>query len=560
MVSPTRNIFLIGFSGTGKSTVGNEVAKRLGRLFLDTDLEIVRLTGRSISEIFASDGEESFRAIESRVLTSACGEQGIIVATGGGAFHVEANQKLLLSSGMVICLEARPETIKQRLFEATEWSDPSNRVRPLLQSADSLLTIRNLKEIRQSSYAMANWTIHTETLTVTEVVEEIIRVVNSDKHNRLESSNPGKMLVRIPEPKAIVYSSEGQCPLYTGAGLLDKVGELCDFAGLRGTAHLISDENVYPYYGQQVSDSLQQQGIAVKILQVPPGERTKSVESLNRCYGWLAENRAERNDFIVSLGGGVVGDLAGFAAATFNRGMAFVQIPTSLIAMVDSAIGGKTAVNLTQGKNLVGSFHQPKFVIADINSLKTLPVREKTSGWAEAIKHGIILDGPLFKTFEDCGESILASEPEIMEKVISASMMVKAQVVTQDERETKGFRTLLNYGHTIGHALENVMGYGQLLHGEAVAIGMAAAVRISERIGLISPEIVDRQDALLQRFGLPTKFSGMDTDKIMRAMAVDKKNLSGDLRWVLLEGLGSATVRSGLGEEIIVKVLQEMQY
>ena len=259
--------------------------------------------------------------------------------------------------------------------------------------------------------------------------------------------------------------------------------------------------------------------------------------------------------FVVGVGGGVVGDLAGYAAATFNRGLPLVQAPTSLAAMVDASIGGKTAVNLKAGKNLVGAFHQPRLVVAEVDALRTLPERELASGWAEAIKHGLILDEELFQTFEDHAEAICRLERPLADDVVRRSMAVKADVVSRDERETLGLRILLNYGHTIGHALEAATAYGELLHGEAVAIGMTAAVRISRGMGLIDDELVARQDALLRRFKLPTSFPGADRDAVRAAMSVDKKTSSGAIRWVLLEGVGRSVTRNDVPSEIVEDAL-----
>ncbi|MDE2802674.1 MAG: 3-dehydroquinate synthase, partial [Chloroflexota bacterium] len=301
--------------------------------------------------------------------------------------------------------------------------------------------------------------------------------------------------------------------------------------------------------------ALESADIPVHTFVVPAGENSKSLDTLALVYQWLAEQRAERGHFVVGLGGGVVGDLAGYAAATFNRGLPLVQAPTSLAAMVDASIGGKTAVNLEAGKNLVGAFHQPRLVVAEVDALDTLPERELASGWAEAIKHGLILDAELFETFEAHAEAICRLERPLADDVVRRSMAVKADVVSRDERETLGLRILLNYGHTIGHALEAATAYGELLHGEAVAIGMTAAVRISRAMGLIGDDLVDRQDALLRRFNLPTSFPGADRDAVRQAMSVDKKTSAGSIRWVLLDGLGRSLTRNDIPAEVVEDAL-----
>ena len=245
----------------------------------------------------------------------------------------------------------------------------------------------------------------------------------------------------------------------------------------------------------------------------------------------------------------MVGDLAGFVAATFLRGIPYAQVPTTLLAMMDASIGGKTAVDLPQGKNLVGAFYQPKFVLADVSALRTLPERELNSGWAEALKHGLIMDESLLSTFESQRESIRSLEPEIATDVIRRSMAIKAAVVSKDEKETLGIRVLLNYGHTIGHGLEAATGYSQYLHGEAVSVGMMGAASIGCDVGLMPVTDVERQRSVLADYGLPLHARGVDPDRVLDAMRSDKKTAAGAIRWVLLDGIGSATTRNDVPPE-----------
>ena len=268
--------------------------------------------------------------------------------------------------------------------------------------------------------------------------------------------------------------------------------------------------------------------------------------------------RAERGHPIIAVGGGVVGDLAGYVAATFLRGVPFVQVPTSMAAMVDASIGGKVAVNLPQGKNLVGAFYQPKAVLADVQTLSTLGQRELAEGWAEAIKHGFILDADLVDTFEEHAEALMQVEPEIAPAVIRRSMAIKAEVVSQDERETLDIRILLNYGHTIGHALEASTEYGRFMHGEGVAIGMMGAANIAREMGLLDQAVVERQYRLLQRFKLPTAAPGVVVADIRRAMSLDKKVAGGSNRWVLLEGVGQAVVRRDVPVELVERTVGDL--
>ena len=275
-------------------------------------------------------------------------------------------------------------------------------------------------------------------------------------------------------------------------------------------------------------------------------------------YGWLAERRAERQDAIVAVGGGVTGDLAGFVAAIYLRGMALVQVPTSLVGMVDASIGGKVAVDLSEAKNLVGAFHHPRLVLADVAALGTLPERALREGWAEALKHGLALDAGLVETYEAGAEDLLALEPEAATEVVGRNVAIKARVVTEDERETTGLRMLLNYGHTIGHALEAASGYGRYLHGEAVAIGMTGAAMLGHRVGVTPHGVVERQRALLQRFGLPDRFEEVPLASVLDAMTLDKKHSAGELRWVLLEDVGRARVHGPVPADKVEEVLASL--
>ena len=290
-----------------------------------------------------------------------------------------------------------------------------------------------------------------------------------------------------PNLAATVHHSGGSYPVVAGWDILDDLGERLADVGVRGAAYIVTDDNVMNPYGRRVQRALEAAGIPAHCFIIPAGEPSKSFDLAQAIYHWLAERRAERGHTIVSVGGGVPGDLGGFIAATYLRGMPFVQVPTSMAAMVDASIGGKVAINLPAAKNLVGAFYQPKGVFADASTLSTLGKRELAEGWAEAIKHGFILDAELVDVFEEHAEALMDVDPEISAEVIRRSMAIKAEVVSQDERETLGIRILLNYGHTIGHALESSTEYGRFLHGEGVSVGMMGAARMAAEMGLLSP-------------------------------------------------------------------------
>lgn len=341
-----------------------------------------------------------------------------------------------------------------------------------------------------------------------------------------------------------------------GAGVLDSIGGRVREAG--GTrAVVVTDAAVADSHAARVADSLSAAGIAPARVIVPSGEASKSVEAAARLWGEFATLAVDRSTHVVAVGGGVVGDLAGFVAATFARGLPVWQVPTTLVAQVDSAIGGKTGINVPEGKNLVGVFWQPCGVVADIDTLGTLPTREFVSGLAEVVKYGMILDADFFGWLEASAAAVLAREPAAIAHAVERSAALKAGVVSRDERETSGLRAALNYGHTFAHAYETAAGYGSLLHGEAVAIGMARAARLAERLGRLSAEIVARQDRLLARFGLPIvpPPALRDAAALIAIMRRDKKSQAGRLRFVLPDRIGHVELIDGIAETLVSDVL-----
>jgi shikimate kinase/3-dehydroquinate synthase len=573
------NLIITGFSGTGKSLVAKEVARRLNWDFLDTDDEIVKQTGKPIAEIFRQDGEGKFRELEREMIRKACQQRPIVIAIGGGAIVDPQNYELLTKTGLIVCLEAKPETIYERLFHEAACS-PETEVRPLLATDNPLERIRQLKASRQPYYAKADWTIHTDGLSISEVAEEVIRTSRllrlAHPHlNPLPSRERklGSQLKANDDVAWLVETATQSYPIFVGYGLLNKLGEKMKQSALSGTATIISDENVFSLYGSKVEVILKDAGFAVNSFVVPPGEETKSMDYAIKIYDFLVEHRAERDDIIIALGGGMVGDLAGFVAATFLRGMFWIQVPTSLVAMVDASIGGKVGVNHPEGKNLIGAFYQPNLVLADCQTLTTLPQRELTSGWAEVIKHGLILDKEFFEFLESNVHRLTKLEPKLLTRAIARSAAIKAQVVSQDEKEREGKRTILNYGHTIAHGLEAATQYKSFLHGEAVAIGMVGAAKLSQRLGLLPSAAMERQQALLQKFGLPTSLRAEAASQrrgrkrsnlklslagVTRAMELDKKVKGKAIRWVLLQDIGKVVIRSDVPQQYVLAVIREL--
>ena len=553
-------IFIVGFSGSGKTAVGRRVATLLGWDFADTDERVAQRAGRTIESIFAGEGEAAFRALELEAIREVAERRNVVVSTGGGAIVQEDGRATMLDSGFVVAVEARPETIYARLSAPPvtgygEDGRAEDMVRPLLRAEagqDPLERIESLKRERQWAYATAHWTVPTDGLSVEQAAHEVVRAWRRFGAPRLHA---GDALVA-----ASVVTGEGSYPVVVGWGILeDQLGARLMATGFAGRAYIVCDANVVSPYGRSAQRSLHKAGIETHLFVFPAGEQSKSLATAGKVYEWLAERRVERRDAIVAVGGGVAGDLAGFVASTYLRGISVVQVPTTLTAMVDSSIGGKTAVDLPAAKNLVGAFHQPSLVLTDASALTTLPARELTEGWAEALKHGLALDAGLLETYESQAGALLALEPEITAEVIARNAGVKAHVVTEDERETGGLRMLLNYGHTIGHGIEAAAGYGRYLHGEAVAIGMAGAAAIGVAQGTMTPELAERQRALLARYSLPAAFEDIDVDAVLEAMSRDKKVSAGEASWVLLEGPGRAAVHRGVSQALVRQTVEALR-
>jgi 3-dehydroquinate synthase len=344
-----------------------------------------------------------------------------------------------------------------------------------------------------------------------------------------------------------------------GPGLLSGLGRECAGLKLGSRCAVISDRNVAPHFARAAQLSLKKAGFDSVLITVPAGETAKSLKVVQQCYDALANHRLERKSFILALGGGVVGDLAGFVAATYLRGVAFVQVPTTLLAQVDSSVGGKVGVNLKAGKNLVGAFHQPRLVLCDIEVLKTLPAREFRAGLAEVIKYGIIYDAALFARLEGDLPKLLKRDPKTLTEVIARCCEIKADVVGQDETES-GLRAILNFGHTIGHAIENISGYGKYLHGEAISIGQVAAARISDVALGLGAESVQRITRLFRTAGLPMqiRLTAAQQKKLIGAMRLDKKVSGGEVKFVLAKKIGETIWGQNVPESLIQQTLDSL--
>jgi 3-dehydroquinate synthase len=347
-----------------------------------------------------------------------------------------------------------------------------------------------------------------------------------------------------------VNLAENSYAIHIDSGLLNKLGELCAQSGLKSRTAVITNPTVNRLYGSIVRTSLEESGCAVSVIEIPDGEEYKNSATLSGVYDALIEAGLDRNSFIVALGGGVVGDLAGFAAATFLRGIPFVQVPTTLLAQVDSSVGGKTAIDHPRGKNLIGAFYQPRLVLIDVSTLSTLPEREFRAGLAEVVKYGVALDPDFFEELENKASRIMSLEYECLKDIIQRCCEIKAQVVELDEKES-GLRAVLNYGHTFGHAIETTAGYGKLVHGEAVAVGMTLAAHVSASLGHCDASEKDRIIALISCFGLVTTPPDAKRSGLLEAISKDKKSKNGTVSFICNQGIGNYVIEQLVPEELL---------
>jgi len=533
-------IYLIGLSGSGKSTISRLLAERIGWAVVDLDDEIVATANMTISELFAK-GEAEFRRIEHDCLMRVVTQPYTVVATGGGVVVHEHNRTLMQQTGTIIFLEVQPDIAAQRV------TLPDSPARPLLQS-DPAVRLAELLDERGPHYAIADITVNNNLHSAEDTMVHIIATL--------------VMQGRIPVPNVSAHQIPVAVPghfhtIHVACGALHNVSHILADIGIIDRYAVVTDTTVANLYLQANQFSLADN---VDVITIPAGEENKQLATVTTVYDHLIDRHHERGDAIIALGGGVVGDLAGFAAATYLRGVPVVQVPTTLLAQVDSSIGGKTGVNHPAAKNIIGAFYQPQAVIIDPLTLLTLTDRIYREGWGEIVKTAMILDADLFRLVESQTTQLLQRRLADITPIIARCAAIKAQVIAGDEREG-GKRILLNYGHTIGHALETVAGYGTLLHGEAVFIGMAIEARIAARLDLISVDIVARQDALIQQFlpTLRTAAQGLPIDRIMAATTLDKKAQSGTLRWVLPTAIGAATVHAGVPSDLVRDVLQSWQ-
>jgi shikimate kinase/3-dehydroquinate synthase len=540
-VTPAVHIVLVGLSGSGKSTVGRLLARQLGRPFIDTDDALARRAGRSIPQIFASDGEEHFRALEADEVRRALAGPPAVVSLGGGALLHPAT-RIRCAGQQLVWLDAVPSALARRVAPRGD-----TRGRPLLAGGDPVRRLTELLAQRRPLYAQAHLR-----LDATLPLEAVVQAARATL---------ATCTVPDAETLTIRTSATAQRRSYdvvSGRGILSQLPALLRDRLLARRAFVVSTDAVWPLAGELLQEAAGNELAIAATSEVADGEASKSTAGADRLWTWLAEQHAERGDPLIAFGGGVTGDLAGFVAATYLRGVPLVQIPTTLLAQVDSSIGGKVAVDHALAKNMIGAFKPADLVVVDTALLASLPPRQVANGWAEVLKHGVILDAGLFDLMESDAERCNDLDPDLTLAAVRRSLAIKAQVVEEDEFE-QGPRMLLNYGHTLGHAIEAAAGYGQLLHGEAVSLGMVAAGWMALRLGLLPEADFRRIEGALQRLRLPVRLSGIDTQTVLATMQRDKKVRQGRVTWVLPRRIGEAIRTSDVPPELATQALAYLQ-
>jgi shikimate kinase / 3-dehydroquinate synthase len=535
-----RSVVLVGLMGAGKTSIGRRLAARLGLPFRDADSEIEAAAGCTISELFQRYGEQAFRDGERRVIRRLLAGDPMVLAFGGGAFMDPETRAAVREEAVSVWLRCSLPVLIRRVAGRNH--------RPMLHGGDPAEIMRRLMDQRYPVYAEADVIVDCTDNPPDQTTALVLDAL-------LAWHAPRRLTVSLPSTAYDVV---------IGDGLLRRAGALLASRVPQKRAVIVTDPVVAELHLAALREGLAETGFATSEIVVSPGEASKSLETYVDLLDELLEARVERRTSVIALGGGVIGDLAGFAAATALRGLPFVQMPTTLLAQVDSSVGGKTGVNTRHGKNLAGAFYQPRMVVADTATLATLPSRELRAGYAEVVKTGLIGDAAFFAWCERYGAAVLGGDPEAQGEAVRRACAFKAAVVGDDEREEKPHdgRALLNLGHTFGHALEAEYGYdGGILHGEGVAIGLGLAFRLSARLGHCAPADVERVIAHVSAAGLPAELSMLNRRfsamRLIGHMRRDKKVQDGALKFVLVRGVGQAFTATGVPEAAVVEVLRE---
>jgi shikimate kinase/3-dehydroquinate synthase len=533
-----RSIVLVGLMGAGKTSIGRRLAVRTGLPFRDADSEIELAAGCSVPEIFERFGERAFRDGERRVIARLLAGDQLVLATGGGAYMDPDTRAAVRRGAVCVWLRCRLPTLLRRVAGRSH--------RPLLNGGDPADILQRLMAVRHPIYAEAD--------VIVDCGDENPEITTSHVLDALLDWQPPRRLTVALGPAGY--------DVVVGDNLLARAGALLAPVLPQKRAVVVTDATVAPLHLPALLAGLDATGFAVQQIVVPAGETAKRMEVFADLTDQLLDMGVERRTAVIALGGGVVGDLAGFAAAVTLRGLPFVQVPTTLLAQVDSSVGGKTGINTRHGKNLLGAFHQPRAVLADTATLSSLPARELRAGYAEIAKAGLIGDAAFFDWCEANGGGVVGGERTVQAEAVLRACAFKAQVVGDDEREEKpsGGRTLLNLGHTFGHALEAELGFGTILHGEAVAAGIGLAFRLSASLGLCSPADAERVVGHFAGLGLPAELAMLNrrlsAARLVGHMRRDKKMRDGRLTFVLVHGIGRAFTHSEVPPEAVTDLLR----
>ncbi|MGZ6269291.1 MAG: bifunctional shikimate kinase/3-dehydroquinate synthase [Candidatus Limnocylindrales bacterium] len=528
------DVVLVGLPGSGKSVIGRRFAQRHGAAFLDLDQLIERLAGRPIPAIFEEDGEAGFRALERMVVAGLGpadpdGAVRRVIAAGGGTPVDPRNRWRLYRGRSVAWLDGPPEVLAQRLRRSV-------RVRPLVAGHDPIGAVRQLAAVRRRFYAPA---IRLNALAqVTAIVEGLERAVAAGQ-------SPTTVLLEAETPIGSLQLGHGNAL----PGVLAALGRL-----EARRAILVSEPGAWQAAGNALAAGLEAAGLPVETVMLPQGEDAKRLPIIEEAARTLARLRMERGEPLVAIGGGALGDPAGFLAATYLRGVPLVHVPTTLVAQIDSAIGGKNAVDLPEGKNLVGAFYQPAAIVVDVAILDTLPERQRRAALGEAVKMAVLGDERLFELLEIDGPGIAAGDPATVDsgslaELVERCAWAKVEVVLADERERAG-RINLNLGHSLGHAIEAAAGYRELLHGEAVGYGLRGVLAVGRELDLTPPDRAERILRLLDALGLAVAPPPVEVAAVRAHLGVDKKHAGGRLRWVLPVASG-VVVRTDVPEAAV---------
>lgn len=535
-VAGMQRIFLTGLPGSGKTTIGHRTASLLGWSFVDTDDVLAERMGMPVGQVLVEYGEERFRQLESEVLHELGDGVRVVIATGGGMVISEANRKFMREHGLTVYLQARVDTIWTRMQETSVHIS-----RPLIAGEHGLQRLQTLYTTRRKWYEEAAIQINTEEGSQNALARRLISL----------ALTRGSLFLPFLPREAIKFqigSVSSQAIVEWGG--VPHLGETLHALEFSERLFVITDSQVGALYTQSLQTLLEHAGFQPYIFTIPAGEASKSFKYFQQIVDWLVEHKAERKEAIVALGGGVVGDLAGFIASCYLRGVPFVQVPTTLLGQVDSSIGGKTGFNHALGKNLIGSYYQPKLIYVDPAFILTLPERIYCEGWVEIAKYAMILDDRLFTLLEENLDALRVRDPMLLTSIVARSIRMKLDIVQYDELDF-GQRNILNYGHTFGHALEATTDYGTWLHGEAISIGMEVAAHVAVACGKLSPGEAKRQTRLLQALNLPIRCQGVNVDAILTTMQRDKKVRAGRMRWVLPTRIGHAEVYSDIDLAIV---------